>query len=436
MKKRSPETQIKLNSGSHLTARASEILAGQKSKTRLSRLWPFLGPAFIASIAYVDPGNFATNIQGGAKYGYTLLWVVLASNLMAMLIQGLSAKLGIATGHNLAELCRMHFPKPVVWIMWVLMELVAMATDLAEFLGAALGFNLLLGMPLWLAGLTTAVVTFIILILQNHGFRPLEAVIAVLLGIIALCYVVETVLDKPDWGQVLTHAFLPQFQGSESVLLAAGILGATVMPHVIFLHSSLTQGRIVVKDPDQRRRLFRFEIADITIAMGVAGFVNAAMLMMAAATFHHAGLSHIATIEEAHRTLEPLLGSAARWIFAVSLLAAGLSSATVGTMAGQVVMQGFLERHIPVWLRRLVTILPSMVVIFVGLDPTRTLVISQVILSFGLPFAIIPLVLFSRRPQLMGALVNRRLTTAAATIISILIIWLNAYLLYDTIWGG
>ena len=436
MKKRSPEAQTKLNSSSHLAARASEILAGQRSKTRLSRLWPFLGPAFIASIAYVDPGNFATNIQGGAKYGYTLLWVVLASNLMAMLIQGLSAKLGIATGHNLAELCRMHFPKPVVWIMWVLMELVAMATDLAEFLGAALGFNLLLGMPLWLAGLTTAVVTFIILILQNHGFRPLEAVIAGLLGIIALCYVVETVLDKPDWGQVLTHAFLPQFQGSESVLLAAGILGATVMPHVIFLHSSLTQDRIVVKDPDQRRRLFRFEIADITIAMGVAGFVNAAMLMMAAATFHHAGLSHIATLEEAHRTLEPLLGSAARWIFAVSLLAAGLSSATVGTMAGQVVMQGFLERHIPVWLRRLVTILPSMVVIFVGLDPTRTLVISQVILSFGLPFAIIPLVLFSRRPQLMGALVNRRLTTAAATIISILIIWLNAYLLYDTIWGG
>jgi manganese transport protein len=436
VKKRSPEAQTKLNSSSHLAARASEILAGQRSKTRLSRLWPFLGPAFIASIAYVDPGNFATNIQGGAKYGYTLLWVVLASNLMAMLIQGLSAKLGIATGHNLAELCRMHFPKPVVWIMWVLMELVAMATDLAEFLGAALGFNLLLGMPLWLAGLTTAVVTFIILILQNHGFRPLEAVIAGLLGIIALCYVVETVLDKPDWGQVLTHAFLPQFQGSESVLLAAGILGATVMPHVIFLHSSLTQGRIVVKDPDQRRRLFRFEIADITIAMGVAGFVNAAMLMMAAATFHHAGLSHIATLEEAHRTLEPLLGSAARWIFAVSLLAAGLSSATVGTMAGQVVMQGFLERHIPVWLRRLVTILPSMVVIFVGLDPTRTLVISQVILSFGLPFAIIPLVLFSRRPQLMGGLVNRRLTTAAATIISILIIWLNAYLLYDTIWGG
>ena len=432
----SPETEAKSKSDDHIAVLASEILAGHRSKRSLSRLWPFLGPAFIASIAYVDPGNFATNIQGGAKYGYTLLWVVLASNLMAMLIQGLSAKLGIATGCNLAELCRMYFPKPVVWIMWVLMELVAMATDLAEFLGAALGFNLLFGIPLWVAGLITLAVTFIILILQNHGFRPLEAVIIAFLGIIALCYVIETVLDKPDWGQVLGHAVVPQFQGAESVLLAAGILGATVMPHVIFLHSSLTQGRIVVKDPDQRRRLFRFEIADITIAMGIAGFVNAAMLMMAAATFHRAGLSHIATIEEAHLTLEPLLGSAARWIFALSLLAAGLSSTTVGTMAGQVIMQGFLKRHIPVWLRRLVTILPSMVVILAGLDPTRTLVISQVVLSFGLPFAIIPLVLFSRRPQLMGALVNRRLTTAAAIIITILIIWLNAYLLYDTIWGG
>ena len=436
MKKRTPQRQTKPDNDRQLAARATEILAGQKSKSRLTRLWPFLGPAFIASIAYVDPGNFATNIQAGAKYGYTLLWVVSASNLMAMLIQALSAKLGIATGRNLAELCRIHFPRPVVWGMWVLMELVAMATDLAEFLGAALGFNLLLGTPLWLAGLITAVATFIILILQNHGFRPLEAVIITFLGIIALCYVVETVLDKPDWGQVLTHAVVPRFEGSGSVVLAAGILGATVMPHVIFLHSALTQGRIVVKDPDQRRRLFRFEIADITIAMGIAGFVNAAMLMMAAATFHHAGLSHIATIEEAHRTLEPLLGSAARWIFALSLLAAGLSSTTVGTMAGQVIMQGFLERHIPVWLRRLVTILPAMVVIFVGLDPTRTLVISQVVLSFGLPFAIIPLVLFSGRPQLMGALVNRRLTTAAAAAISALIILLNGYLLVDIIWGG
>ncbi|MCB2147818.1 MAG: Nramp family divalent metal transporter [Deltaproteobacteria bacterium] len=419
-----------------ISSAAEHALAGTGTKRGLARLLPFLGPAFIASIAYVDPGNFATNIQGGAQFGYLLLWVVVASNLMAMLIQTLSAKLGIATGHNLAELCRMHYPKPVVWVMWVLMELVAMATDLAEFLGAALGFNLLLGMPLWIAGILTAIVTFLILMLQHRGFRPLEVIITAMLGVIAICYIVETILDRPDWGQVAYHAVVPGFAGAESVLLATGILGATVMPHVIFLHSSLTQGRIVVKDPVQRRRLFHFEIADVTIAMGVAGFVNAAMLIMAAATFHQAGLVHIASIEEAHRTLEPLLGSAARWIFAVSLLAAGLSSTTVGTMAGQVVMQGFLERHIPIWVRRLVTIGPSLAVIFIGLDPTRTLVISQVVLSFGLPFAVIPLVQFSRRRDLMGDLVNRRMTTAAAVAVAALIILLNIYLLIQTLWGG
>ena len=421
---------------SEVSSAAEQALAGTGPKRGLSRLLPFLGPAFIASIAYVDPGNFATNIQGGAQFGYLLLWVVVASNLMAMLIQTLSAKLGIATGHNLAELCRMQYPRSVVWVMWVLMELVAMATDLAEFLGAALGFNLLLGIPLGLAGILTAIITFLILMLQHRGFRPLEVIITAMLGVIAVCYIVETILDRPDWGQVAYHAVVPGFAGAESVLLATGILGATVMPHVIFLHSSLTQGRIVVKDPVQRRRLFHFEIADVTIAMGVAGFVNAAMLIMAAATFHQAGLVHIASIEEAHRTLEPLLGSAARWIFAVSLLAAGLSSTTVGTMAGQVVMQGFLERHIPVWVRRLVTIGPSLAVIFAGLDPTRTLVISQVVLSFGLPFAVIPLVQFSRRPDLMGDLVNRRITTAAAVAVAALIILLNIYLLIQTLWGG
>ena len=423
--------------GYHSTrTNAEQVLSGQGAKHGPSRLLPFLGPAFIASIAYVDPGNFATNIQGGAKFGYLLLWVVVASNLMAMLIQTLSAKLGIATGHNLAELCRLNYPRWVVWFMWVLMELVAIATDLAEFLGAAVGFNLLLGIPLWMAGLLTALVTFLILMLQNRGFRPLEAVITAMLGVIALCYVVETFLDRPDWGQVFHHAVVPGFEGAESILLAAGILGATVMPHVIFLHSSLTQGRVVVQDDLQRRRLFHFEIADVTIAMGVAGFVNAAMLIMAAAAFHRAGLMDIASIEEAHRTLEPLLGSAARWVFAISLLAAGLSSTTVGTMAGQVIMQGFLERHIPIWLRRLVTILPSLVVIFIGLDPTRTLVLSQVVLSFGLPFAVIPLIQFSKRRSLMGTLVNHRLTTTAAILVAALIIALNLYLLYQTLLGG
>jgi len=415
---------------------ATDVLTGESRKKGLARLWPFLGPAFIASIAYVDPGNFATNIQGGAKFGYTLLWVVVCSNLMAMLIQSLSAKLGIATGCNLAELSRLHFPRPLVWVMWVLMEAVAMATDLAEFLGAAIGFNLLFGIPLWAAGLLTALATFLILSLQVRGFRALEAVITGMLGVIVLCYLVETILDKPDWKTLAYHSVVPQFAGPESVLIAAGILGATVMPHVIFLHSSLTQDRIVVDSPVLKRRLFRFEIVDVCVAMGVAGFVNAAMLIMAAATFNRAGLGHIASIEEAYITLEPLLGAAARYMFAISLLASGLASSAVGTMSGQVIMQGFLERHIPVWLRRMVTILPSLVVIFLGCDPTRTLVISQVVLSFGLPFAVIPLVLFSRRRDLMGELVNHRLTTAVAWVVTALIVALNLYLLYQTLLGG
>jgi len=415
---------------------ARQILSGRGRKRGLARLLPFLGPAFIASVAYMDPGNFATNIQGGARFGYTLLWVVMASNLMAMLIQAISAKLGIATGVNLAEHCRAQFPRPVVWGMWILMELVAMATDLAEFLGAALGFNLLLGIPLWAAGLITAVATFLILGLERYGFRPLEAVITALVGVISVSYLVETVLDRPNWGQVLFHAVVPQFSGGESVLLATGILGATVMPHVIFLHSSLTQDRIVTRDPAQLHRLFRYEVLDVIIAMGLAGMINAAMLIMAAATFFNQGLTHIGTIEEAHRTLQPLLGSAASWVFAISLLAAGLSSSSVGTMSGQVIMQGFLHRKIPVWLRRLTTMAPSLAVIAAGLDPTRTLVISQVVLSFGLPFAIIPLILFTRRPDLMGELVNRRSTTILVSIVAALIVALNAYLLYQTFSGG
>ena len=415
---------------------AAAILSGESRRRGLARLWPFLGPAFIASIAYVDPGNFATNIDAGAKFGYTLLWVVVISNLMAVLVQTLSAKLGIATGYNLGELCRLHFPRPVVWAMWVLMEVVAMATDLAEFLGAALGFSLLFGMPLWVASIPTVLATFLILALQARGFRPLEAVISALLAVVALCYVLEALLYRPDWGALVYHAVVPQFAGTESVLLATGILGATIMPHVIFLHSSLTQGRIRVPDAVQRRRLLGYEIVDITIAMSVAAFVNASMLVMAAATFHRSGLSHVASLEAAHVTLQPLLGSAAGWIFAISLLASGLASTAVGTMSGQVIMQGFIRRHIPIWVRRLVTILPSIVVILMGLDPTRTLVISQVTLSFGLPFAVIPLILFSRRRDLMGDLVNRRLTNAAAWSIAGLICLLNIFLLIQTIFGG
>ena len=415
---------------------AMDVLGNQKKQNLLARLMPFMGPAFIASVAYVDPGNFATNIQGGAQFGYMLVWVIVVSNLMAMLIQTLSAKLGIATGMNLAEHCRAHFPRPVAYAMWVLMELVAMATDLAEFLGAAIGFQLLLGVPLFVGALLTAVVTLLILGLERYGFRPLEAVISSLAGVIALCYLAETFIDKPDWGQVMYHAVVPQFAGAESVLLASGILGATVMPHAIFLHSALMQGRIVVRDKSRLKRLYRFEIADVVIAMGIASFVNAAMLIMAAATFYKSGLTHVATLEEAHRTLEPLLGSSAKWIFGLSLLVSGLASSTVGTSAGQVIMQGFIKRHIPIWLRRLVTMAPAMIVIWMGLDPTRTLVISQVMLSFGLPFAIIPLVMFTRRPDIMGDLVNRRITTMLAALIATIIVALNVYLLYKTLIAG
>jgi manganese transport protein len=423
-------------SDSQTLASAQKVLSGKAGHSRFSRLLPFLGPAFIASVAYVDPGNFATNIEGGAKFGYTLLWVIVASNLMAMLIQLLSAKLGIATGQNLAELCRRHFPLWVSRSMWVLMELVAMATDLAEFLGAAVGFNLLLGVPLLVGGLITAVVTFLILALERFGFRPLEAVITAMVGVIAICYLIVTFMEQPEFSKVLTGALVPRFQGKESILLATGILGATVMPHAIFLHSALTQRRILVHEPEKLKRLFRFQIDDVVIAMTIASLVNMAMLIMAAATFHEKGLTTVATIEEAYRTLEPLLGSSASRLFGLALVAAGLSSATVGTSAGQVIMQGFLHRHIPIWLRRLVTMLPSLAVIIIGLDATSTLVMSQVVLSFGLPFAIIPLVIFTRRADIMGVLVNRRLTTIAISIIASLIIALNLYLLYSVFTGG
>jgi manganese transport protein len=383
----------------------------------------------------MDPGNFATNIQGGAQFGYTLLWVVVVTNMMAMLIQTLSAKLGIATGRNLAELCRENFPRPVVLVMWGLMEIVAMATDLAEFLGAALGFYLLLGIPLWVAGFLTAIITFIILGLERYGFRPLEAVITAMIGVISLCYLIEIVLVKPVWGDVLYHAVVPQLAGPESVVLAAGILGATVMPHVIFLHSSLTQKRIVVRTPARLRKLFKFEVVDVVVAMGVAGLINAAMLIMAATTFYNEGLTSVATIQDAHLTLEPLLGKASSVFFALSLLASGLSSSSVGTMAGQVIMQGFLRWEIPVWIRRTATMIPALIVILIGLDPTRTLIISQVVLSFGLPFAIIPLVLFTSRRKLMKTLVNRQITTLAACLVTAVIVSLNVYLLFQIFTG-
>jgi manganese transport protein len=408
---------------------ADRVLSGDGRRGMLLRLLPFFGPAFVASVAYVDPGNFATNISAGAKFGYLLLWVVVASNLMAMLVQTLAAKLGLATGRNLAETCREEFPRSVVWGMWVLAEVVAMATDLAEFLGAALGFYLLLHVPLIVGAIFTAIVTFAILTLERYGFRPLEVAIGFFVAIIAVCYLAELAIGHPLWSQVGSHALVPAFRGRESVLLAAGILGATVMPHVVYLHSGLTQNRIVTRDPVRLRKLFRFQTVDVVIAMTVAGLVNGAMLIMAAATFHSHGFTNVGTIEQAHRTLAPLLGSASAVIFAVALLASGLSSSTVGTMSGQMIMQGFVRRRIPVWLRRAVTMAPAFVVIIAGLDPTRTLVISQVVLSFGLPFAVIPLVVFTSRRRLMGTLTNSHGTVVLATIVSALIVALNVVLL-------
>jgi len=396
------------------------------------RLLPFLGPAFIAAVAYIDPGNFATNIAGGSKFGYTLIWVIVASNLMAMLVQTLSAKLGIATGRNLAEVCRDEFPRGVTIGLWVQAEAIAIATDLAEFLGAALGLHLLFGIGLLPAAFVTGVAAFAILGLQRWGVRLLEAVIAGIVLAIGLCYVIEIFKAQPDWTAVGRHAVVPGFQGRESVLLAVGILGATVMPHVIWLHSALTQNRIVPQDDAQARRLMRFTKIDVAIAMTIAGLINVAMLVMAASTFFRTGHHDIGSLESAHATLAPLLGSAASALFAIALLFSGLSSSAVGTLAGQVVMQGFIRRRIPIVVRRLVTMTPAFVVIGVGADPSRTLILSQVVLSFGIPFALVPLVWFTSRGRLMGTLVNARATTAAAIVVAGIIISLNVFLLTQT----
>ena len=395
-------------------------------------LWPFLGPAFIACVAYIDPGNFATNIAGGSKFGYTLVWVIVASNLMAMLIQTLSAKLGIATGRNLPEVCRERFSHRTSVGLWIQAELIAMATDLAEFLGAAVGIHLLLGIALFPAALITGVITFAILALQRRGFRPFEAVITAFVFVIGICYLAELWFAHPPLGTVAKHAVVPQFDGSDSVLLAVGIIGATVMPHVIYLHSALTQDRIVPDNEDEAKTLYRYTRIDVLIAMSIAGLINISMLVVAATVFFGSGLNDIDSLEGAHKTLEPILGGAASVLFALALTASGLSSSTVGTLSGQVVMQGFIRRQIPVWVRRLVTMLPAFVVIAIGLDPSKTLVLSQVVLSFGIPFALIPLVMFTSRREVMGALVNRRLTIVAAICVAALISALNVFLLAQT----
>jgi manganese transport protein len=399
-------------------------------RTRFRAL-PFLGPAFIACVAYIDPGNFATNIAGGAKFGYLLVWVIVASNLMAMLIQTLSAKLGIATRRNLPEVCRDQYSRRTSFLLWVQAEVIAMATDLAEFLGAAIGFQLLLGTSLLFSTLLTGIAAFAILGLQHFGFRPFEAVISALVAVIGTCYLIELVYADPDWPSV-ARGLQPQFDGSESVLLAVGILGATVMPHVIYLHSALTQDRIVAEDAAGARRLLRYTRIDVLIAMAIAGLINLSMLVMAAATFGESGLPDVDSLEGAHDTLEPILGPAAAAFFAIALLGSGLSSSAVGTLSGQVVMQGFVRRRIPLWLRRVVTMAPAFVVAAIGVDPSRTLVLSQVVLSFGIPFALVPLIMFTSRRDLMGPLVNRRITTVVAVAVASVIIALNVFLVTQT----
>ena len=412
---------------------ARSALGGTRRGIRA--ILPFIGPAFIASIAYIDPGNFATNIQGGAEFGYALLWVILLANLMAMLIQGLSAKLGIATGKNLAEMSRLRLPKWVNYVFWIAQEITAMATDLAEFLGAAIGIELVLHIPMIVAAVITGVLVTVILGITRGGFRGLEIFLGGTAGIIALAYVIETILAKPDWGQVLFHSVVPSLPGSEAVLISVGIIGATVMPHAVYLHSGLTQSRIVPRSEKEAHRIFHFEKIDIVIAMVVAGLVNMSMLFMAAKVFHFTGHTNVADINTAYRTLTPLLGAGSAIVFGISLIASGVSSSHVGTMAGQVVMQGFVGFRIPVWVRRLLTMVPALIVIAIGLDPTRTLVVSQVFLSFTLPIPVITLIVFTNNRKIMGSLVNRRLTTIAATVCAVVILFLNVILLLLTFGG-
>ena len=401
----------------------------------LSRLWPFLGPAFVASIAYIDPGNFATNIASGAQFGYLLLWVVLAANLIGMVVQTQSAKLGIATGKNLPELCRQEFPRKTSIGLWIQAELVAMATDIAEVIGAALGLYLLFGIPLFWAGLIAGAGSFAILAMQQRGVRKLEAVIVGFLGIVIAAFVFEVTQSNPDPKGIAEGLFIPGFSGTESVLLATGILGATVMPHVVYLHSALTQSRVVGRSNAERKQILRFERIDVIIAMTLAGLVNMSMVIVAAGLFNAGGLVDIDSIEGAYEGLKMTVSDNAATIFGIALLASGLASTSVGTMAGQVVMQGFIRRRIPLTLRRAITLAPALVVLAIGVDPTRALVVSQVVLSFGIPFALIPLLIIARRREVMGALVNPAWLTAIASVLAAMIIALNLFLLHQLFFG-
>ena len=417
------------NLSDRTVAAGREVLAGRRRGLRA--ILPFAGPAVIASIAYMDPGNFATNIQGGARFGYLLLWVVVLANLVAMLFQALSAKLGIVTGQSLAQLCRTHFPRPLVYAMWLASEVAAMATDLAESLGAAIGLSVLFGLPLLVGLLITFAATYILLLLQGRGFRPIEMVIAAFIGVIAVCYLIELFVAPPDWRAFAFHAVVPGLAGPESVMLAVGIIGATVMPHAIYLHSSLTQARVPARNDAERRRIIGYSNREVLVALGIAGLVNMAMMAMAATVFHQ-GHPEVAAIETAYHTLVPLLGVGAAAVFMTSLLASGLSSSVVGTMAGQTIMQDFVRFRIPLSVRRLATMVPAIVVVAMGVDSTQALVLSQVVLSLVLPVPMIALLVLSGRRDVMGSFVTRHVTRVAAIVAAAVVLALNMVLLLQT----
>jgi manganese transport protein len=387
----------------------------------------------MASVAYMDPGNFATNIQAGAKYNYNLLWVVLAANVIAMLFQALSAKLGIVTGRNLAELSRERFPRALVWAMWVVSEIGAMATDLAEFLGGAIGLSLSLGMPMLPGMVITGIATYAMLSLQRRGFRPIELLIGGLVGVIGASYLVELFIAPPDWSAAMFHTFVPRLDDGDAVLLAVGIIGATVMPHAIYMHSGFTQDRIVARTDHERHRLLRFSNREVMLALGLAGLVNMAMVAMAASVFHDGVHDDVAQIDTAYHTLMPVLGSCAAGVFLVSLIASGLSSSAVGTIAGQVIMQGFVGYQIPLWVRRLVTMVPSFIVVALGIDATRALISSQVALSLVLPVPMIALLILTRRRDIMGSCASGFLTMACATTAAAAVLMLNALLVLESL---
>lgn len=403
-----------------------------RERTGWKKILPFLGPAFIAAVAYIDPGNFATNITAGSKYGYMLLWVILLSNLIALLIQSMSAKLGIATGKNLPEIARENFPTPVNYFLWIQGEIVIIATDLAEFIGAALGLNLIFGISLFWAALITAIVSFGILELQRRGFRWLEIGIASLVSLIVLAFAVQIFYTEPDANHVVKGLFMPRIEGVDSILLAAGIIGATVMPHAIFLHSSLTKSRIVGDTKKELKQIFKFEFLDILIAMLIAGLINMCMLIVAAALFHSKGL-HVDDLQVAYYQFDKLIGPSSAFFFGGALLIAGLSSSSVGTLSGDVIMQGFVQKSIPIYFRRVITVIPPLCIIGFGVNASDALVLSQVVLSFGIAFAIVPLILFTSKKELMGELVNRTITKTLAWIIAVLVVGLNLLLLYRLI---